>query len=179
MENIEPVEAAITGFFTVECRDKDGKLKWVEKIKNGVTAEGVTRMLNTMFGSGTYPKITAWYLGLIDNSPTPTLASGDMHSSHASWTENVAYSQSTRPQWTPADLNPAAPTNPNTSANGSVVTFTINGTATIYGVFLANINTKSSTASGVLYSTAAFGTPQSVVNTDSLTITYQATLTGS
>jgi hypothetical protein len=161
------------GKYFVECRDKNGKLKWKEEINNAVTTEGITKLLNIGFGSTSHPKITAWYLGLIDNSPSPSLSAGDTHASHAGWSESVAYSNSTRVQWVTTDLTSGH----TTITNASAAAFTINATATIYGIFLSATSTKGSTAASTLYSTAAFGSTQAVANGDTLNITYNASLT--
>ncbi len=162
-----------TGKYFIECRDKDGNLKWKEEIKNAVTTEGLTKLLNIGFGSGSHPKISSWYIGLIDNSPAPTLAAGDLHTSHSGWAESTVYSNSTRILWAPADLTSGQTTMTNASAAG----FLINGTATIYGVFLASVSTKGSTSAGTLYSTAAFSGTQAVGSGDTLNVTYNSTLT--
>ncbi len=170
--NVDAVAKA-TGHYVVECRDKDGKLKWREKIKNGVTTEGLTKLLNIGFGSSSHPKIATWYIGLIDNSPSPTLAAGDLHTSHAGWSESTVYSNSTRVAWAPTDLTAGQ----TTLTNSVAAAFNINGGATIYGVFMASVSTKGSTSAGTLYSTAAFSGTQAVANGDVLNVTYNTTLT--
>lgn len=162
-----------TGKYFIECHDKDGNFKWREEIKNAVTTEGLTKLLNIGFGSVAHPKIASWFVGLIDNSPAPTLAAGDTHASHAGWAESTVYSNSTRVQWVTADLTVGQ----TTITNAAPAAFNINGGATIYGVFLAATSTKGSTAAGTLYSTAAFGSTQAVANGDVLNITYSASLT--
>lgn len=167
------VAAKAKGQYFIECRDKDGKLKWREAINNAVTTEGLTKLLNIGFGSGTHPKIASWYIGLIDNSPGPSLSAGDTHVSHAGWSESTVYSNSTRVLWSPTDLTAGQ----TTMTNASAAAFTINGSATIYGVFLASVSTKGSTSAGTLYSTAAFSGTQAVANGDTLNITYNSSLT--
>ena len=98
-------------------------------------------------------------------------------SSHAGWTEVVAYSQATRPACTfgtPTTANPSVATN-----SASPATFSINGTTTVGGAFLTSNNTKSGTT-GTLYSAADFSAPgdRSVVSGDTLTVTYTLSLAG-
>lgn len=128
----------------------------------GFTNAGLNHILSTEFCSGT--QVTTWYLGLINNSPSPTFSTADILSSHAGWTETTAYSGN-RKAWT----NGAAASQATT--NSSTVDFAISGTVTVYGLFLC---TASSGTSGTLELTASFsGGTQAVASGDTL----QSTLT--
>ncbi len=127
----------------------------------GVTNVGLNHVLDTEFHSGT--PVTTWYLMLINNSPTPTLAAADTLASHAGWSETTSYTGN-RPAWTVGSASLQA------STNASTVDFAINGTVTVYGVGLAS---ASSGTSGTLFATAAFsGGTQAVANGDTLKVTY-------
>jgi hypothetical protein len=118
----------------------------------------------------------AWYLGLVDGPGAGnTYAAADTMSSHAGWTENAGYSQSTR---VAATFGSATVADPSVIDNsGSVAVFSINATSTIAGAFLTSDDTKSGT-SGILFSVSNFQSPgdRSVVSGDTLNVTYQFSL---
>jgi len=98
-------------------------------------------------------------------------------SSHAGWTEVVAYSNATR---VAATFVTATTANPSVVTNtASPATFNINGTTTVGGAFLTSGSAKGGTA-GTLFSAADFGSPgdRSVVNSDTLSVTYTFSLAG-
>jgi len=75
----------IEGYYHVECRDKEGNLKWEESFPNLVNAIGKQLLLDTLLRtSGTYTTVGP-YLGLINSSPT--FLAADTMTSHAGWTE--------------------------------------------------------------------------------------------
>lgn len=129
----------------------------------GFTNAGLTHTLSTELVSGT--PITAWYLGLINNSPSPTLASGDTLASHAGWSE-IAFSTGytgNRPAWGNGAVSG------NATTNASTVNFAMLGTYTVYGLFVASAATGTT---GVLECTAPFsGGTQSVTSGDTLQTT--------
>ena len=157
-------QLSVTGSYEVKCLDADGSLKWEEEIKNLVVTVGKANLLNVYLASGT--QTTTWYLGLIDG--TPTYAAGDIMSSHAGWTESVAYSNATRP----IGVFTATAT---ASIATAATTFNINATATIAGAFLTTGSAKSGTT-GTLYSAGSFATPRAVISGDSLLVTYTASV---
>ena len=168
--------AGAKGFYTVQCHDADGNLKWEEAMPNTVVNVGLQDMNTKYFTGSSYT--AAWYLGLITGPGSGnTYAAGDTMSSHAGWTENTSYSQSTRPA---CSFGTASTANPSVISNtSSAATFSINGTATIAGAFLTSNNTKSGTT-GTLFSAASFSSPgdRAVVSGDTLTVTYTFSLTG-
>lgn len=161
------------GVFTVQCFDKDGNLKWTEENHNLVVNVGLKDMNDKYFTGSSYT--AAWYIGLYGSGATNSPAAGDTMSSHAGWTEVVAYSQATRPAATFAAATTADPSVITNSA--SPATFSINGTTTVGGAFLTSNNTKGGTT-GILFSASDFQSPgdRSVVNGDTLTVTYTFSL---
>jgi len=174
--NTKAGEAAqATGVYYVECHDKDGNLKWTAESKNLVVNVGLAYMAGTALTSTT--QITTWYLGLYGAGSSNTPAAGDTMSSHAGWTEVVAYSNATR---VAATFVAATTANPSVVTNSaSPATFNINGTTTVGGAFLTSGSAKSGTT-GTLFSAADFGSPgdRSVVNSDTLSVTYTFSLAG-
>jgi hypothetical protein len=167
--------AQAAGKYHVECRDKDGNLKWTAESKNLVVNAGLAYMAGSALTSVT--QITSWYLGLVTGPGSgTTYAAGDTMSSHAGWTEYVNYSNATR---VAATFATATTANPSVATNtASPAVFNINGAGgTVAGAFLTSGSAKSGTA-GTLFSAADFGSPgdRAVVNGDTLSVTYQFSL---
>jgi hypothetical protein len=167
--------ASAKGVYKVQCHDAQGNLKWEADAPNLVVNGGLQDMNAKYFTGSSYT--AAWYLGLYGAAASNSPAAGDTMSSHAGWTEVVAYSQATRPACTfgtPTTANPSVATN-----SASPATFSINGTTTVGGAFLTSNNTKSGTT-GTLYSAADFSAPgdRSVVSGDTLSVTYTLSLAG-
>jgi hypothetical protein len=167
--------ASAKGVYKVQCLDVDGNLKWEAEVPNLVVNGGLQDMNNKYFLGSAYT--ATWYLGLYGSGATNSPAAGDTMSSHAGWTEVVAYSQATRPVCTfgtPTTANPSVATN-----SASPATFSINGTTTVGGAFLTSNSTKSGTT-GTLFSAADFSSPgdRSVTSGDTLNVTYTLSLAG-
>ena len=64
---VMPEGMGIEGYYHVECRDKDGNLKWEEKFPNLVVAVGKQLMLDTLLKGSSY-SVVGPYLGLISGS---------------------------------------------------------------------------------------------------------------
>lgn len=161
------------GVFTVQCFDKDGKLKWETSEHNLVVNVGLKDMNDKYFTGSAYT--AAWYIGLYGAGATNSPAAGDTMTSHAGWTEVTAYSQATRPQAVFAAATTADPSLITNSA--SVAVYSINGTATVGGAFLTSNNTKGGTT-GILFSASDFTSPgdRAVVSGDTLNVTYTFSL---
>jgi len=167
--------ASAKGVYKIQCHDKDGNLKWEDVAPNLVVNVGLQDMNAKYFTGSAYT--AAWYIGLYGAGASNTPAAGDTMSSHAGWTEVVAYSQATRPACTfgtPTTANPSVATN-----SASPATFSINATTTVGGAFLTSNSTKSGTT-GTLYSAADFSAPgdRAVTNGDTLSVTYTLSLAG-
>jgi hypothetical protein len=164
--------------YHVECRDKDGNLKWTTESKNLVVNVGLQYMAGTALTS--VAQITTWYLGLYGSGAANTPSAGDTMSSHGAagsggWTEVTAYSNANR---VTATFATATTANPSVVTNAaSPAAFNINGTTTVGGAFLTSSNTKGGTT-GTLFSAADFGSPgdRAVVNGDTLSVTYTFSL---
>ena len=167
--------ASAKGVYMMQCFDKDGNLKWEAECPNLVVNGGLQDMNNKYFLGSAYT--AAWYIGLYGAGASNTPAASDTMSSHAGWTEETGYSQSTRPACsfgTPTTANPSVATN-----SASPAVFSINATATIGGAFLTSNNTKGG-STGTLYSASDFTSPgdRSVVSGDTLNVTYTLSLAG-
>lgn len=173
--------ARAMGKYFFECYDKDGNLKWTAESKNLVVNVGLQYMAGAAL-TGT-SVLAGFYIGLYGAGASNTPAASDTMSSHAGWTENTTYSNATRPA---ATFAAATTANPSVVTNtASKASFSINGTTTIGGAFLVggtsgggagNADQKNGTG-GTLFSASDFtGGDRSVVNGDTLQVTYQFSL---
>ncbi len=154
----------------IECRDKNGKLKWKETVFNLVVNAGLDDSLDKHLKGSSYT--AAWYVGLTDG--TPTVAAGDTMASHAGWTEITAYSEGVRQTLTLGSVSGQSVDN-----SASKAVFSINGSTTVGGVFLATNSTKGG-SSGTLYGGGAFaGGDKSVGSGDTLNVTTTLTAAAS
>lgn len=169
---VDQESASAGGEYYIECRDKDGNLKWDLREKNLVVNVGAADMNNKYFAGTTYT--AAWYLGLI-TGPGVTTSASDTMASHG-WTEYTGYSNATRPACTFGSSTTASPAVISNSA--STATFNMNASGTVGGAFLTTNNTKSGTT-GTLFSEKAFSAPgdRTVINGDTITVTYTFSLT--
>jgi hypothetical protein len=161
--------AKATGFYTVECFDADGNVKWSDRIDNVVTTVGKNDALDKYLSGSAYT--AAWYLGLISLTGYVSVpVVGDTAASHATWTEDQGYSQGTRPA---AAFAAAAA---GSKALSSAAVFTMNANTTIKGCFLISISTKGG-ATGILYSAGLFSGGDKVMQSgDTLNVSYTASL---
>ena len=169
--------AGAGGVYTLQCFDKDGKLKWEESSHNLVVNQGLQDMNTKYFKGSAYT--ATWFIGLYGAAASNNPVAGDTAASHT-FTEVVPYSNATRPAATFGTATTAMPSVISNSAasGGTVATFNINATATVGGAFLISDNTKSGT-SGILFSASDFQSPgdRSVVSGDTLNVTYTFSLT--
>lgn len=151
--------------FVVVCLDSHGRVKWREIANNLVTTEGQNHDLSIVFKSGV--QVGTWYGGLINNSPSPTLAVGDTAAQIGGtngWTEFAGYSGSRKA------LTLGTPS-AGLLATSSASQFSINSAATLFGLFVVS---AASGTSGTLFGEAAFASTQAVVSGD--TVRLSATL---
>ena len=176
-----PEGMGVDGQYIVECRDAAGNLKWNEEFPNLVVAVGKQLMLDTLLRtSGTYTTVGP-FLGLINNSTT--FAAADTMTSKT-WTELTTYTVGGSAirgtaVFAAATSTGSTPSNVTTST-ATAITYTMTGSATVYGCFLVTgtgaVSTISSTA-GTLYSEGNFSTAKTVTSGDTVTVTYSTTAT--
>lgn len=179
---VKDESVGIAGHYHMECRDKDGNLKWEESFPNLVNSIGKELLLDTLFKGVSYT-VVGPFLGLINSSPT--FLAADTMTSHAGWTEFIAYTvggsavrgTAVFASATSAGLSPANIT----SSLATAITYTITGAGgTVAGCFLVTgagaVSTQSSTA-GTLYSAGAFAVPKVTTVGDTVAVTYTTTAT--
>ena len=176
-----PEGMGIDGHYHVVCHDADGNLKWEDGFPNLVVAVGKQLLLDTLLRtSGTYTTVGP-FLGLINNSTS--FAASDTMSSKT-WTELTTYTvggSAVRGTAVFAASSSSGTTPSNvTTATATAITYTMTGSATVYGCFLVTgtgaVSTLSSTA-GTLYSEGNFATAKTVTSGDTVTVTYSTTAT--
>lgn len=172
------------GFYHVECRDKDGNLKWEEEFPNLVVAVGKQLLLDTLLRtSGTYTTVGP-FLGLTNASLTPaatdtmtTLVGGgkeftDYTVGGSAVRGTAVFSAATSTGTTPSNV---------TTSSAAAITYTITGAGgTVYGCFLVTGSGASSTqsnTSGTLYSEGNFSTAKVTTAGDTVSVTYSTTAT--
>jgi len=160
---------SIEGYYTVECHDAQGNMKWKDDIHNLVTTAGKNKTMDTILGN------TAGGAVVMGLKGTGTAAAGDIQSSHGGWSEvggtNAPTYSGTRPTPTFGAASAGA------KATSSAVVFTMTGSGTIAGCFI-NIGgsaTKDDTT-GTLFSAGDFTAgSKTVTSGDTLSVTYTAT----
>lgn len=182
---VVPEGMGVEGSWYVECRDKDGNLKWTEEFPNLVVAAGKELMLNTLLRtSGTYTTVGP-FLGLTKVSLTPA-ATDTMTTlvttNAAEFTNYTVGGSAVRgtAAFAAATSTGATPSNV-TSSTATAITYTITGAGgTVYGCFLVTgsgaVNTQSSTA-GTLYSEGNFAVAKTTTAGDTVSVTYSTSAT--
>jgi hypothetical protein len=162
---------SIKGYYTVECFDAEGNLKWQDSINNLVVTVGKNDMLDKYFAGTTYT--AAWYMGLVDNASFSTYAAGDTLASHAGWLEFLSYTGTNRitAAWAAASAGAKATTS---------TSFNINGAGSVLGALLCTTqakNTASNGGAGILYSAGTFtGGARTVASGDVINVTWTGSL---
>ena len=179
-----PEGMGVDGFYHVECRDKDGNLKWTEEVPNLVVAVGKQLLLDTLLRtSGTYTTVGP-FLGLTNATLTPaatdtmtTLVGGGKEFTNytvggSAVRGTAVFAASTSAGSTPANV---------TTSSATAITYTITGAGgTVYGCFLVTGSGASSTQSntgGTLYSEGNFATAKVTTAGDTVSVTYSTTAT--
>ena len=161
----------IHGRYHVECLGPDGSVKWTDDIDNLITTAGKNDLLTQYLKGSAYSAGTV-FMGL---KGTGTALAADTLASHASWNElNITSSPASGARATTTFGTASA----GALATSAAVSFVMNNTATVAGVFLVT-NGGSATngnTSGILFSAGDFASSRSVVSGDTLNVTYTASV---
>jgi hypothetical protein len=138
---------AFDNVYTFRAYDKNGNLLWEDVIHNTVCDLGITDVWEQYFNGANYT--AGHYITLI--SVTPTVATGDDMTTHAGWTEVVAYDEATRPQlvWDSAS-------NKEIDNSSSPARFTISTNNTTFGGAVITTSDQKSGTAGILFGGGAF-----------------------
>ncbi len=162
-------QIVVSGVFRCRILNPDGSVfeDWWD-IPNAAVTVGLNYLLNTGFRG--VAAITTWYTGLINDSGFTAVASSDTMPSHAGWTELTNYDEAARPTWTPAAAAGGI------IANSTAMSYTIDGTRDVRGLFIASVNTKGD-STGTLWATAVEAVARALTNDQVFQVVYQVILT--
>lgn len=163
----------LENLYHVECV-REGKVIWTEDFKNLVVDEGLNDSLDKHLKGAGFT--AAWYIGLINNAPAPSLVAGDTLASHAGWVETTAYDEWAAGRTGRATLTLGSVAAKSVDNSASKGVFTINGTVTVYGAFVCNQLTGTT---GVLYGEGAFSQTRAVIDNDVINVTVTCTAAAS
>lgn len=173
----------ILGRYKMICRDSRGKVLWIEEFDNLLTQIGKALLLDEGLAGSSYTAVE--YMGLISSTSFSAVSGGDTMASHSGWLEagnaHAPTYSGTRATtvWSAATLSGASAYSATKSLSAGLV-FTMTGSGTVQGAFIVGGSGASSTidnTSGTLYSAGTFGTPQPVVSTNTVTVSYSTTIT--
>jgi len=151
--------------YQVECV-RDGKVIWTDEFHNIVVTAGLNDSLDKHLKGDAYT--AAWYVGLIDD--TPTIAAADTMASHDGWVEVEDYDEATREALVLGSVSAGSVSN-----TASKASFTINDTVTVGGAFIVSDDAIGE-ADGVLYGAGAFtGGDRALLDEDVLNVTITLT----
>jgi len=159
---------AMIDYFDVECIDREGNLKWKERIHNLVTNQGLSHVIQTVF-TGEDAAITTWYVGLKNTGlPDAGDTATELPGTTMNWTEYEDYDEAVRQTATLANEASQATTN-----SASPASFTIGSPAgDVFGVFVVDASGKgTNTLATVLYGVGDFGAQKVVDPADTLNVT--------
>lgn len=149
------------------CEDKAR-----HEFPNLVTTAGKNFLLDNGLAGSAYT--AAFYMGLISSTSYSAVAAGDTMASHAGWLEAGGTNAPTYSGARKTAAWAAASAGSKSLSAGLVFTFT--GAGTVKGCFLTTSSAVDATT-GTLYSAGLFtGGDQPVVATNTLTVTYTASL---
>lgn len=170
------------GNFEISCQNKDGRLKWQDKCKNALFNEGEYAILDIALRGGPAP--ASWYLGLMNNTLSPTPAKDSTLTTLISYELNSG-----------ANLGYAArlPINRDDTVNGwpsliitsgdyqvtsKTVTFSASGnwTDAVRWLFITTNGVVGDTT-GLLIALAQLSVDRTIVGGDTLSLTYNIKLT--
>lgn len=166
--------AYLEGFYSLECRDASGKLKWTDTVENLVVNVGKNLALDTILAGSAYT-VVGPFMGLASSTVASATATDTM-ASKTGWTE---VGGANAPAYTGGRKTVAfSAAAAGVKASTGTYTYTFTSAGSVGGVFIClgsgAVATVDSTA-GVLFSVGALtGGTKAVANGDALTITYQA-----
>jgi hypothetical protein len=155
----------IAGLFG-RVRSHTVRMRWTDSFKNLVVTTGRNALLDNTFNAAAGS--VNWFVGL---KGTGSVAAGDTLASHGGWSEVTPYSGN-RPAWT---KNGAASSGA-MSNSSSKASYAITGSSTVYGAFLASVNSGTS---GTLFGAGDFSASRAVENGDTLNVQVDLSITAS
>lgn len=147
----------LRGFIEAELYDHNGQLMWRDSGRNLVVDEGLNFVIDTALSGSAQD--TTFFIGLKD---TGTAAAG--------WTLSTGLTEinpyaGNRPAWTEDNTG----SDQSVSNSASPASFSINATDTVFGAFIATVDTGTA---GTLIAAGDFGSSVAVANGNTLNVTY-------
>lgn len=175
-------DVRIIGQYRATFASEAGEIYHEELFDNLITLGGKALMLDGILGPTSTYTLVGPYMGLISSTSFSGVAVGDTMASHAGWLEagttNAPTYSGGRLTVTFAASSPSSPS-VSKATTTPALTYTFTGSGTVEGAFIVTatgaVSTVGSTA-GTLFSAGTLATPQPVVNGNTLTLTYSATL---
>lgn len=173
----------IRGHFSFVCRDSEGHVLWREERDNLLTQVGKAFLLDMALAGSAYT--ASEYMGLISSASFGSLSGGDTMPSHPAWLEagttNAPTYSGTRIAcvWSAATVSGASAYSATKSLSAGLI-FTFTGTGTVQGAFIVGgtgVSSAIGNTGGTLIAEGTFTTPQPVVATNTLTVSYSLTMT--
>jgi hypothetical protein len=154
------------GRYRVECVGCDGEIKWIEEFDNLVTTVGKNDILDKYLAGSAYTQTVV--IGL---KGTGTAVVGDTQASHSGWLE---VGLANAPTYTGSRKTPAfSAASAGVKATSAAVSFAITSTGNVFGCFMNNGGSATvDNTTGVLFSAGDFSVSRSVINGDTLNVTY-------
>lgn len=145
------VKEKIGFFYEITQISTSGVVIAHEKVHNLMPNEGIQHVIKLLFQNDTSQ---SWFIAPYTNSYTP-VAADTMAGFVASAGETEAYTQATRPAFTPSLSSDGL----SVTNTGSEAEFTFNANTRVTGLFVCSNSAKSNT-SGILLSAALLTTPK-------------------
>ena len=166
----------IKGTYKITCLDKNGMVKWEDKIDNLVATIGKNLMLDTVLAGSAYT-VTGPYMGMISSVSYSAIVAADTMASHAGWTEAGS---TNAPTFAARLITAWSAASAGAKALSASCSFAMTGAGTLKGCFIvfgpSAVATLMSTA-GTLLSAGLFaGGDRAVLSGDTVNVSYSLSL---
>lgn len=170
---IEELREANSGVFTMAVYDEQGRLKYdPEETHNLVVNDGLAYLLGVGLWSTT--DIGTWYLSMYNATHTPANAD-TMTTIAAKEITTTDVTETVRENWSPTGIGGTT----TASTTVAAVQYECNTTGfTAYGAFICGgASSAFGNTGNTLYSLSNFAASRTLADTDTIDVTYTATLT--